>query len=41
MQRVETSQLVGERKLGRTLDKVLVDLDHTERRPFPLHGPNS
>jgi hypothetical protein len=41
MQRVETSQLVGERELGRTLDEVLVDLDHTERRPFLLHRPNS
>jgi hypothetical protein len=40
MQRIETSQLVGERELGRALDEVLVDLDHTERRPFPLHRPN-
>lgn len=40
MQGVETSQLMGERELGRTLDEVLVDLDHTERRPFPLHRPN-
>ncbi len=37
MQRVETSQVVGERELGRTLDEVLVDLDHTERWPFLLH----
>jgi len=31
---------VGERELDRPLDQVLVDLDHSERRPFRLQSAN-
>jgi hypothetical protein len=40
VQRVQTAQVVGQRELDRPLDQVLVDLNHTERRPFRPRGTN-